>query len=165
MKRGTSGRYVTISTVGEKCRAFVPNPLPPDPPITWSPDLHAQFAAANTSLGRLDGISSILPDTNVFIYSYIRKEAVLSSQIEGTQSSLSDLLLFENEQAPGVPIDDVLEVSNYAAALEHGLKRIKEGLPLSLRLIKELHSILLSKRKDARRIPRKPKLAWRHSSG
>ena len=97
MKRGPSGEFVTISTVREVCRAFVPNPLPPQPPLTWSAELQAQFAAANTALGRLDGIASLLPDTSVFLYSYVRKEAVLSSQIEGTQSSLSDLLLFENE--------------------------------------------------------------------
>jgi len=153
VKRGPSGEFVTISTVGEVCRAFVPNPLPPQPPLTWSADLQDQFAAANTALGRLDGIASLLPDTSVFLYSYVRKEAVLSSQIEGTQSSLSDLLLFENEQAPGVPIDDVQEVSNYAAALDHGLKRIKEGLPLSLRLIKELHAILLSKGRGSQKLP------------
>jgi Fic family protein len=153
VKRGPSGEFVTISTVGEECRAFVPNPLPPQPPLVWSPDLQIQFAAANAALGRLDGIASLLPDTSVFLYSYVRKEAVLSSQIEGTQSSLSDLLLFENDQAPGVPIDDVQEVSNYAAALEHGLKRIKEGLPLSLRLVKELHAILLSKGRGSQKLP------------
>jgi hypothetical protein len=109
----------------------VPDPLPPKPSLEWAGELQAQFAAANTALGRLDGIASLLPETSLFLYSYVRKEAVLSSQIEGTQSSLSDLLLFENEQAPGVPMDDVQEVSNYAAALEHGLERIKEGLPLS----------------------------------
>ena len=153
MKRGSSGEFVTISNVGEMCRAFVPNPLPPQPPLVWSAELQAQFAAANTALGRLDGIAALLPDTSIFLYSYVRKEAVLSSQIEGTQSSLSDLLLFENEQAPGVPLDDVQEVSNYAAALEHGLKRIREGLPLSLRLIKELHSILLSKGRGSGKLP------------
>nr|NDG08798.1 hypothetical protein [Oxalobacteraceae bacterium] len=80
-----------------------------------------------------------------FIYAFVRKEAVVSSQIEGTQSSLSDLLLFENEEAPGVPIDDVQEVSSYVAAMEHGLERIRAGFPISLRLIRELHDILLSK--------------------
>jgi len=118
MKRGLQGQYVTISTVGERARAFVPSPLPPSPPVDWSPELQSQFAAAHAALGRLDGISSILPETSVFLYSYVRKEAVLSSQIEGTQSSLSDLLLFENEGAPGVPISDVQEVANYVSALE-----------------------------------------------
>jgi Fic family protein len=127
--------------------------LPPRPPVEWTVELQRQFAAANTALGRLDGVASLLPDAHVLLYSYIRKEAVLSSQIEGTQSSLSDLLLFENDQAPGVPLDDVQEVSNYTAALEHGLMRIKDGFPLSLRLIKELHGILLSKGRGSRKAP------------
>ena len=99
---------------------------------------------ANQALGRLDGLASILPDLSLFIYTYVRKEAVLSSQIEGTQSSLSDLLMFENEEAPGVPISDVREVSNYVAAMSHGLQRLRSGFPLSLRLIREIHEILLS---------------------
>ena len=86
----------------------------------------------------------MLPDAQLFLYSYLRKEALLSSQIEGTQSSFSDLLLYENEEAPGVPVGDVQEVSNYVAALEHGLRRIRAGFPLSLRLIREVHEILLS---------------------
>src|SRR6266704_2434344 len=138
------GRYAISSMHGESVRAFVPPPLPPLPPLRLEM-LQRALEQANHALGRLDGLASILPDISLFIYAYVRKEAVLSSQIEGTQSSLSDLLLFENEQAPGVPIDDVQEVSNYVVALEHGLKRIKEGLPLSMRLIKELHAILLSK--------------------
>ena len=99
---------------------------------------------ANRALGRLDGIGTLLPDMRLFLYSYIRKEALLSSQIEGTQSSFSDLLLYESKEAPGVPLDDVQEVSNYVAAMEHGLRRIADGFPLSLRLICELHAILLS---------------------
>jgi Fic family protein len=95
------------------------------------------------ALGRLDGVTVLLPDTRLFLYMYIRKEAVLSSQIEGTQSSLSDLLLFELKEAPGVPLNDVVEVSNYVAALEHGLSRCKDGFPLSNRLIKEIHEVLL----------------------
>ena len=153
MKRGIQGRYATISTVGAKAQAFVPLPLPPDPPVDWSSPLQSQFAAAHAALGRLDGIASILPETTVFLYSYVRKEAVLSSQIEGTQSSLSDLLLFENEEAPGVPIDDVQEVSNYVAALEHGMSRLRDGFPISLRLICELHEILLSKGRGSRKSP------------
>jgi Fic family protein len=96
-------------------------------------------------VGRLDGIASVLPDPSLFLYIYIRKEALLSSQIEGTQSSLSDLLLYEAEEAPGVPIDDTREVSNYVAAMNHGLRRLREDFPLSLRLIREIHEILLSK--------------------
>jgi len=153
MNRGVQGHYQTISTVGEKARAFVPNPLPPEPSIVWTPELETQFAAANAALGRLDGIVTILPETSVFLYSYVRKEAVLSSQIEGTQSSLSDLLLFESDEAPGVPLDDVQEVSNYVAALEHGMKRLREGFPVSSRLIRELHEILLSKGRGSQKQP------------
>ena len=98
---------------------------------------------ATKALSRLDGIGALLPNPGLLLYAYVRKEAVLSSQIEGTRSSLSDLLLYENEQAPGVPVSDVREVSNYVAALEHGLRRLKGGFPMSLRLLKEIHAILL----------------------
>ena len=97
------------------------------------------------ALGRLDSVSVLLPDTSLFLYMYVRKKAVLSSMIEGTQSSLSDLLMFEFKYQPGVPLDDVQEVSNYVAALNHGLKRLEEDFPLSLRLFKEIHGVLLSK--------------------
>ena len=145
MKRKLQGHYVTISTVGEKARAFVPAPLPPSPPIEWLPDLQEKFDQAMLSLGRLDSVSVLLPDTSLFLYMYVRKEAVLSSMIEGIQSSLSDLLLFEFKHQPGVPLDDVQEVSNYVAALNYGLKRLNEDFPLSLRLLKEIHGVLLSK--------------------
>jgi Fic family protein len=125
-------------------RAFVPPPLPPDPPVRLD-GLQVLLEQANQSVGRLDGLASLLPDLSLFIYAYVRKEAVLSSQIEGTQSSLSDLLLFENDEAPGAPIEDVQEVSNYVAAMTHGLDRLRSGFPLSLRLIREIHEILLSK--------------------
>ena len=95
-------------------------------------------------MGRLDSVSTLLPDNALFLYSYVRKEAVLSSQIEGTQSSLSDLLLFEIEETPGIPIDEVSEVSRYVAALEHGLLRLRQNFPLSNRLIGEIHGVLLS---------------------
>lgn len=145
MKRDIQGYYWPVTTVGEKIQAFVPAPLPPSPPLEWSPELRDQFDQALLALGRLDGISESLPDTSLFLYMYIRKEAVLSSMIEGTQSSLSDLLLFESQYLPGVPLDDVQEVSNYVAALDHGLNRLSEGFPLSLRLLKEIHLVLLSK--------------------
>ena len=105
------------------------------------------------ALGRLDGVSAHLPEKALFLYAYVRKEAVLSSQIEGTQSSLSDLLLFELDEAPGVPLDDVVEVSNYVAALEHGLARLREGFPLSNRLIREIHGVLLSRGRGAGKEP------------
>ena len=153
MKRKLQGRFITISTVGEKAQAFVPAPLPPAPSIEWSPELRSKFDEALLALGRLDSVSVLLPETSLFIYTYIRKEAVLSSQIEGTQSSLSDLLLFELEQQPGVPMDDVQEVSNYVAALDHGLARLNDGFPLSLRLIKEMHEKLLSKGRGSNKVP------------
>ena len=105
------------------------------------------------TLGRLDGVSTLLPDEALFLYAYVRKEAVLSSQIEGTQSSLSDLLLFELEEATGVPLDDVREVSNYVAALEHGLPRLRENFPLSNRLIREIHGVLLSSGRGRNKTP------------
>jgi Fic family protein len=145
MNRDLQGHYITISTVGEKAQAFVPAPLPPTPPIEWASELREKFDQALLALGRLDSVSVLLPDTSLYLYMYVRKEAVLSSMIEGTQSSLSDLLLFEFEHQPGVPLDDVQEVSNYVAALDHGLSRLNEGFPLSLRLLKEIHSVLLSK--------------------
>jgi Fic family protein len=153
MKRELQGRYVTISTVGEKAQAFVPAPLPPHPPIDWTPELRRKFDQALLALGRLDSVSTLLPDTSLFVYMYIRKEAVLSSMIEGTQSSLSDLLLFELDQEPGVPLDDVREVSNYVAALDHGRRLLEEGLPLSLRLFREIHGMLLTKGRGSNQIP------------
>jgi Fic family protein len=137
------GCFLVSSAGGETVRAFVPPPLPPVPPVRLE-SMQVLLEEANQALGRLDGLASFLPDLSLFIYAYVRKEAVLSSQIEGTQSSLSDLLLFENEEMPGVPIEDVQEVSNYVAALYHGLKRMREGFPLSNRLIREIHQILLS---------------------
>lgn len=153
MKRELQGKYVTISTVGEKAQAFVPAPLPPRPPIDWTPDLRSKFDQALLALGRLDSVSTLLPDTSLFLYMYVRKEAVLSSMIEGTQSSLFDLLLFELDQEPGVPLDDVREVSNYVAALDHGLRLLQEGLPLSLRLFREIHGVLLTKGRGSNQTP------------
>jgi Fic family protein len=153
MERGIQGRYVTISTVGEKTNAFVPFPLPPQPPIDWTSELHAKFDQALLALGRLDSVSTLLPDTSLFLYMYIRKEAILSSMIEGTQSSLSDLLLFELDQEPNVPMDDVREVSNYVAALERGLNLLNGGLPISLRLFREVHATLLKKGRGSNKTP------------
>jgi Fic family protein len=154
MRRGQTGQYVTTGTVGgETVRAFVPSPLPPEPPLHIDPDLRERLDAALLALGRLDSVTTLLPDTRLFLYTYVRKEAVLSSQIEGTQSSLSDLLLFEASEAPGVPLDDVVEVSNYVAALEHGLARVREGFPLSGRLVREIHEILLHRGRAAEKQP------------
>ena len=142
------GRYIETVAGSERVRAFVPPPLPPSPSIRFEP-LLGLLDQANQAVGRLDGITSILPDTPLFLYMYVRKEALLSSQIEGTQSSLSDLLLFEEEEAPGVPLDDVQEVSNYVAAMNHGLERLRGDFPLSLRLIREIHAVLLSRGRGA----------------
>lgn len=150
MERGPTGILLPISFVGEKCSAFVPNSLPPLPPVLWS---HPHSERATVALGRLAGVTSLLPDPQLFLYSYVRKEAVLSSQIEGTQSSLSELLLFENDAVAGVPIDDVIEVSNYVAAMEHGLARLREGFPLSLRLLNEIHGVLLAKGRGSEKQP------------
>jgi Fic family protein len=146
------GTYVSTTTAGEVVRAFVPPPLPPEPPIDLR-GLYQHLDRANQALGRLDALTTLLPETQLFLYLYVRKEALLSSQIEGTKSSFSDLLLFENEALPGVPIDDVEEVSNYVAAMQHGLRRMKEGFPLSLRLIREIHGILLRGGRGANKTP------------
>lgn len=153
MRRGESGHYEVTSVGGEQVWAFVPDPLPPVPPLSLDGGLQRTLEAAVLGLGRLDGVSSLLPDKSLFLYSSVRKEAVLSSQIEGTQSSLSDLLLFELEETPGVPLDDVVEVSNYVAALDHGLARLREGLPLSNRLMREIHGVLLSRGRGSGKDP------------
>jgi len=151
-KNSRLGTYVSTTTAGETVRAFLPPPLPPEPGVDLT-GLFQQLDRANQALGRLDGLTTLLPDTRLFLYLYVRKEALLSSQIEGTKSSFSDLLLFENEAAPGVPIDDVEEVSNYVAAMQHGLRRIKGGFPISLRLIREIHGILLRGGRGASKTP------------
>ena len=153
MQRGLIGSYEITSIGGERVRAFVPAPLPPQPRLSLDGPLQQALESALLSLGRLDGISTLLPDQALFLYAYVRKEAVLSSQIEGTQSSLSDLLLFELEQAPGVPFDDVVEVSSYVAALEHGLQRQRDGFPLSNRLLREIHGVLLAQGRGSAKSP------------
>ncbi|MCK5125357.1 MAG: Fic family protein [candidate division Zixibacteria bacterium] len=153
MNRKNTGQYIISTTTGENFKAFVPAPLPPVPPLEVNNNLREQLDNAILLLGRLDSLSDLLPDPLLFIYMYVRKEAVLSSQIEGTQSSLSDLLLFENDAVPGVPIDDVREVSNYVSALNHGLERIKSGFPISSRLIRDIHRILLSKGRGSAKKP------------
>lgn len=153
MKRGETGSYEVTTAGGESVRAFVPAPLPPVPALKLEGALQRTLEKATLAIGRLDGVSTLLPDKSLFLYSYVRKEAVLSSQIEGTQSSLSDLLLFELDELPGVPLDDVVEVSNYVAALDHGLARLREGFPLSLRLIREIHGVLLSRGRGSNKDP------------
>lgn len=152
MERERSGTYEVTLTSGEEVRAFVPDPLPPMPNLDLLA-LQPRLSSALVSLGRLDGMARLLPNTLLFLYAYVRKEAVLSSQIEGTQSSISDLMLFETDEIPGVPIDDVTEVSNYVRALEHGLNRIREDFPLSNRLIREIHAELLSRGRGSNKTP------------
>ena len=153
MLRGVQGRYAISRDGGETVRAFLPADLPPSPPLTWPGDRQRLLERATLALGRLDAVSALLPDSTLFLYSYVRQEAVLSSQIEGTQSSLSDLLLFELDAAPGVPMDDVVEVSNYVAAMEHGLARMRDGFPLSNRLVREMHGLLLASGRGSHKDP------------
>jgi len=146
------GRYVETPYGSETVRAYVPPALPPEPALRLD-GLQTLLEQANHAVGRLDGLTGAFPDLALYIYSWVRKEAVLSSQIEGTQSSLSDLMLFENGDAPGVPVHDVQDVSNYVAALSHGLTRMRSGFPLSLRLIREMHEILLSRGRGSNQQP------------
>ena len=135
------GTFATTRVGGESVRAYVPTALPPRPPLDLA-RLQKPLEAAQIALGRLEGVSSILPDADRFIFAYVRKEAVLSSQIEGTQSSLSDLLAFEADKQ--VSSDDLRETSNYVSAMTHGLTRLREGFPLSSRLIRDIHRELLA---------------------
>ena len=152
MKRGKTGRYEITYAAGEQIKAFVPHPLPPTPSLDLAA-MQGPLEDAQLALGRLDSLTTLLPDPYLFLYTYVRKEAVLSSQIEGTQSSLSDLLMFELQERPGVPVHDVTEVSNYVAAMEHGLQRLRGGFPLSNRLIREIHSELMAKGRGSDKSP------------
>jgi Fic family protein len=140
------GRYIIRQFQGETVRAFVPPPLPPVPPVDLA-RFQILLEQANQAVGRLDGLTSLLPDVSLLLYTYVRKEAVLSSQIEGTQSSLSDLLLYENNETPGAPIEDVQEVSNYVAAMNHGDPALQGT----------------RQQQTARRVPSQSELDWRKS--
>jgi Fic family protein len=135
--------------------AFHPKPLPPDPPLSVDVATQALLDRANQALGRLDGVTLLLPDPDQFIYTFARKEAVLSSQIEGTQSSLSDLLLFEHDAVSGILRKDAQETANYIAALNHGLDQIARpgAPPLSVRLLREVHARLLHSGRGAQKAP------------
>lgn len=154
MDRRLTGRFEVTTVGGEKIRAFIPDPLPPVPGLVLQGSLQQHLEEANLALGRLDGVSALLPDKHLFLYHYVRKEAVLSSQIEGTRSSLTDLLQHERIDAPAVPRDDIVEVSRYVAALEHGLRRLRvDDFPLCNRLIREVHGILLSTGRGSHQTP------------
>jgi Fic family protein len=153
MKRTEVGRYAVSTAGGETVRAFIPAPLPPQPPLDLQGPARDALDQALLAVGRLDGVATTLPDVHLLLYTYQRKEAVLSSQIEGTQSTLDDLLAHELGEAPGVPLDDVAEVSRYVAAMTHGLQRLREGFPLSNRLLREMHGILLENSRGAEKMP------------
>jgi Fic family protein len=153
MQRGKTGTYTPTIAGGIACQAFVPMPLPPQPALDISGKLQTRLNEALIALGRLDAISTLLPDAKLFLYSYVRKEAVMSSQIEGTQSSLSDLMLYEMEGQPGVPMDDVQEVSCYVNALTLGVERIRQGHPISFRLLTEVHQALMTSGRGTQRGP------------
>ena len=153
MKRQKTGIYEITSIGDEQVRAFVPNPLPPEDALDMKYLQHS-LDSAIFALGQLDSIATILPEPWLFIYAYVRREAVLSSRIEGTQSTLSDLMLFELTQASGTPVDDVVEVSNYVSALEYGFRRLREdNFPLCNRLIREIHKKLLSSGRGSKKSP------------
>jgi cell filamentation protein, protein adenylyltransferase len=150
-----AGRYLLAQEGPEGFWAFHPRPLPPDPPLHIDTDLQRRSDRANQALGRLDGVTMLLPDPDRFIYSFARKEAVLSSQIEGTRSSLSDLLLFEHAGVPNVPPEDAQEAASYIAAMDHGIEQIaRSGAPpLSGRLLREVHGILLRSGRGSQQAP------------
>lgn len=152
---GRTGRYLLAQDGPDGFWAFHPRPLPPDPPLQIDADMQRLADRANQALGRLDGITMLLPDPDQFIYSFARKEAVLSSQIEGTRSSLSDLLLFEHTGAPRAPLEDVEEAANYIAAMNHGIGEIERpgAPPLSSRLLRDVHSILLRSGRGSQQTP------------
>jgi len=148
-----AGRSVRQQGGAEGFSAFIPALLPPDPPVDLGGDMARLHESAAYALGRLGGASLRL-DPDRLLYMYVRKEAVLTSQIEGTQSTLADLLRYENANAPGTPVDDVREVSHYVDALSYAAEQIKTGsLPLSLRLLKEAHRRLLEEGRGAAQDP------------
>ena len=153
MERGAIGHYETRISGGEAVSTFIPDPLPPEPPLELDGRLLPSLEAASSALGGLNATAALIPDQALFIYAYVRKEAVLSSQIEGSRSSLADLILSEIDEAPGVPLDDIAEVSNYVAALEYGMARLGRGFRLSNRLLCEMHGILLSSGRGSRLQP------------
>lgn len=144
---------MVVSTIGEKVHAYIPAPLPPHPLPELSASGNKRHMEAVQALGALDGLGEHLPDVAPFIYAYIRKEAVYSSMIEGTQSSLSDLLLYEQGAYDQSHTDDVEEVSHYVSAMQLGMSRMAEGYPITLRLMKELHAELLRRGRGSTKMP------------
>ena len=151
MKRNPFGTYIETTTLGEAVSAFVPPSLPPDQPLSLTEGAQTALDRAMHSLGRLDGATTTMPDVDLLLYTFVRKEAVLSSQIEGTQSTLDELLIHEVQAVPGALGDDVREVSRYVDAMNHGLERIAGGFPLTNRLLREMHGILLAEGRGAQK--------------
>ena len=135
-----AGRHL-LQTTGYK--AFLPEPLPPAPDIDYDGELRTALSNADRDLARLDAIATLLPNPDLFVAMYVKHEAVLSSQIEGTQSTLEDVLAYEADSTHNDAPKDVEEVVNYVRAMNHGLKRLGEGFPLSLRLLREIHGELM----------------------
>ena len=153
MQRTLQGKQEKSSLVGgERYVTYIPDALPPVPAIEMT-EVAKLLEKANLAVGELNAIIDMVPNPSIINYMYVRKEAVLSSQIEGTQSTLDDLLRYESNGIPGVPLDDVAEVSSYVAAINHGIKRIQGGFPLSLRLIREIHKILLANSRGRHKTP------------
>jgi Fic family protein len=146
------GRAGTFVMQPSGYKAFIPNPLPPSPPIRFDGKLQSLLSQADRALARLDGITTVLPNPDLFIAMYVKKEALLSSQIEGTQASLEGVLEFEADLIPKENVNEIKEVINYIKALNYGIERLKE-LPMSLRLIKEIHGMLLEETRGAHRSP------------
>jgi Fic family protein len=138
------GIFEKRTTANESFRTYTPKPLPLKPPLILNLKILDLLEKANQALGRLDMLGDVLPDTDLFIYLYVRKEALLSSQIEGTQSSLSDLLLYEAEARKSPASADLKDVVNYIAAMDHGLDSLRKGTPICSRLLREIHTTLLS---------------------
>ncbi|GAB4391284.1 MAG: Fic family protein [Gammaproteobacteria bacterium] len=147
-----SGKYITKKVKEGSYKVYVPAPLPPTPAIVLD-TLAGLLEQTATALADLNNMAKAIPNTSLFIYMYVRKEALLSSQIEGTQSSFSDVILFENHQKINVTLEDVEEVSNYIQAIYYGLNRLQENFPLCMRLLKEMHGVLLAGARGAHKLP------------
>lgn len=149
MQKNRAGRYVMQST---GYRAYIPKLLPPMPPIKYNGELRNLLSEADRALAKLDGIATVLPNTELFIAMYVKKEALLSSQIEGTQASLEGVLRFEANLKPSEDINEIKEVVNYIKAMNYGISRLQD-MPMSNRLIKEIHEILIKGTRGTHKTP------------
>lgn len=149
MQKNRTGRYVKQLT---GYRAYIPKLLPPTPPIKYDGELRSLLSEADRALAKLDGITTVLPNPELFIAMYVKKEALLSSQIEGTQASLEGILRFEANLEPSEDINEIKEVVNYIKAMNYGIRRLQD-MPMSNRLIKEIHKILIEGTRGAHKTP------------